>query len=183
MTSVLLQVLGLVFVSNVVLGGFGVSENLRALNNKTVNFMYVLVFVFSVILSVFAFLIALVTSYISIQYALIGVVAVGVFVGTVAFLKSRRNGLNSALSKTVAISMFNSAVLVIPVAISENGLSFGDSLITAVGVSLGFVLISILLRFSMNNLNTKTQPKSFRGLPTALIFLGIIAMTITAIGR
>ena len=182
MTNVLLQILGLAFISNVVLNAFGVSEAVRTHTHKIVHVLYVKIFFFSLILAVGAFLIMHITPHTSIKYGLIGVLTVMVLMGAILFLRMRRPNSISALSKVAALAMFNSAVLVVPLIVISNELSIASAIIAAIGVSLGFIIISVLLRCMVNNLDVASQPKSFRGLPTILIFLGIIAMAITAIG-
>lgn len=59
----------------------------------------------------------------------------------------------------------------------NNSLSFGLSIANAIGTSLGFLLVIFVFSCIRDRLEKSNVPKSFKGLPIALIVVSIMAMT------
>ena len=58
--------------------------------------------------------------------------------------------------------------------------SYGEAMMTALGVGLGFALALALMSGVWEKISNKHVPKAFRGLPIALIAASILSMAVMA---
>lgn len=94
---------------------------------------------------------------------------------------SRR--LFRALKKYVHLSAFNCTVLS---ALFNNTLlegTFWQRVLYAAQIGIGFALAAYLLYANYDKLNSEDIPKSFRGFPIYILYIGIISMLIYTINR
>lgn len=88
-----------------------------------------------------------------------------------------------ALKKYVHLSAFNCTVLS---ALFNNTLLDGtlwQRVLYAAQIGIGFALAAYLLYANYDNLNSEDIPKSFRGFPIYILYIGIISMIIYTINR
>ena len=74
----------------------------------------------------------------------------------------------------------NSAVLGLAVNNAADALSLGESILTALGAGLGFVLAMVLFAGVKSKINERYVPKAFRGLPVMLLAASIISLAFYA---
>lgn len=74
--------------------------------------------------------------------------------------------------------VINGAVL--GLCIHNTELVFGEALVTAFGVGLGFTITMIVFSSLHAKLDEESIPKSFRGLPISLLIAGLIALALLA---
>lgn len=73
----------------------------------------------------------------------------------------------------------NSAVLGLTIN-AMSAASYGEAMVTALGVGLGFALALVLMNGIREKISEKHVPKAFRGLPIALIAASILSMAVMA---
>ncbi len=71
----------------------------------------------------------------------------------------------------------NCAVLGVTLNNITDGYDFVESMISSLGVGLGFLLAMVLFAGVRSKLETDSAPKSFKGLPVTLIAASIVAMS------
>lgn len=92
------------------------------------------------------------------------------------------------IKKFIHLSAFNTAVTGSLLVISENdfisaeGFSLTKYIFAGLESGLGFVLVSLVLSAAIGRLDTSKVPRSFRGLPAMLVYLGIISMAFYSAG-
>ena len=74
----------------------------------------------------------------------------------------------------------NSAVLGLAVNNAADALALGESILTALGAGLGFVLAMVLFAGVKSKINERYVPKAFRGLPVMLLAASIISLAFYA---
>ncbi|HBT64368.1 MAG TPA: hypothetical protein DEB10_06895 [Ruminococcaceae bacterium] len=185
MTDFIKFILAAAVLQNVVLmTGFGSSVMIR-ISKKRTNILP-----FSALLCIFATLTVLVcypldlligTSVISkyIRPLMIVTVTALLYIASVVLLRKRFPEVFSRISRLLPIAAFNNLVIGIALIINHQ---FSVSLPGAIGLSLGacagFLLLSWLTTEGMERLDNPDVPKSFRGLPSVLIYLGILSLAL-----
>ena len=172
-------------LQNVVLiTGFGSSILLRV-SRKRLNILP-----FSIILCIFTTLTTLVcfpldeligTGVVSkwLRPLMIISVTAVLYIVSVLILRSRFQALSNRISRLLTIAAFNNLVIGIAGIVNHQ---FAVTLPGAVGLSLGacagFLLLSWLTAEGMERLDNPDVPKAFRGLPSILIYLGILSLAL-----
>lgn len=109
--------------------------------------------------------------------AIIYVILIGlVYVVTLLLLWEYVNTLFTRIKKYVHLSAFNGAVTGALFANTLTESSFLGYLSFGIGTGLGFMLAAFLLSAVYDNLYSEDVPKSFRGYPLILIYIGILSM-------
>lgn len=72
--------------------------------------------------------------------------------------------------------IINNLFLGVALLVVKNNLSLLDTVVYSIGVSLGFMLISILVSSINYKYRYPEMPKAFRGLPITIMALGLIAL-------
>ena len=91
-------------------------------------------------------------------------------------LKKALPALHASLGVYLPLITTNCAVLGVTINNITDGYNFGESIISSLGVGLGFLLAMVLfagVRSKMENIPT---PKSFRGIPITLVAASIVAL-------
>ena len=91
-------------------------------------------------------------------------------------LKKFIPALHASLGVYLPLITTNCAVLGVTINNITDGYNFGESLISSLGVGLGFLLAMVLfagVRSKMENIPT---PKPFRGIPITLVAASIVAL-------
>ncbi|MDD2418401.1 MAG: Rnf-Nqr domain containing protein [Oscillospiraceae bacterium] len=101
------------------------------------------------------------------------------YIISVFYLKEQHPKLFSRVSRLLPIAAFNNLVFGIALSINHK---FAITLVGALGLSLGacagFLIISWLVAEGMERLDNPDVPKAFRGLPSILIYLGILSLAL-----
>lgn len=92
-------------------------------------------------------------------------------------LKKIMPPLYEALGIYLPLITTNCAVLGTAIKTIDNGFSFGQGIVYAVGVSLGFFIAIIIMAGIREKMETNTDiPKAFQGTPITLITAGLMAI-------
>jgi electron transport complex protein RnfA len=101
------------------------------------------------------------------------------YVFTVIFLYKKYPSLYNRIKRLIPVAAFNNLVIGISIIINHQ---FAVSLLGAIGLSLGtcagFLLLSWLTAEGVERLDNPDVPKAFRGLPSILIYLGILSLAL-----
>lgn len=84
------------------------------------------------------------------------------------------------VKKYVHVSVFNCAVLGALFIQSQIGGTFASYVGYGFGTGLGFLLAGYLLYAANDRLNSPSVPASFRGIPITMIYIGVIALALSA---
>lgn len=76
------------------------------------------------------------------------------------------------------LTTFNTALFSIFYIIGNRNYTFSRSIAYALGTSFGYTIALLLLMFANRRLELSPIPKSFRGLPITLIYMGIISLAL-----
>lgn len=94
-------------------------------------------------------------------------------------LRQALPGLYRRISRLLPLAAFNNLVIGVALIINHQ---FATTLPGAIGLaagsSLGFILLSWLTAEGMERLDNPDIPRSFRGLPATLLYLGILALAL-----
>ena len=90
--------------------------------------------------------------------------------------------LYSALGIYLPLITTNCAVLGVTILNIDEGYSFAESMICAVGAGLGFLLAMVLFSIVRSGMEKARPPKSFEGLPLVLVAAAIVALSFTGFG-
>ena len=97
------------------------------------------------------------------------------------FIKKYSPSLYKTLGIYLPLITTNCAVLGVAQSNTDQGLSFLMSLGSAVGTSIGFLLIIVTFSCIRARLESANTPKAMRGLPIALIVAAIMAMALVGL--
>lgn len=101
-----------------------------------------------------------------------------VYILTLLFIWFCAKGFFKSLRKFVHLSAFNCAVLG---CLFNNGISdapLTERLLSAAYMGVGFMLATYILAINYEKLSSDKVPKSFRGFPASVLYIGIISMVI-----
>lgn len=101
-----------------------------------------------------------------------------VYITTLLFIWFCAKGFFKSLKKYVHLSAFNCAVLG---CLFNNGISgapLPERLLNAAYMGVGFMLATYILAINCERLSNEKVPKSFRGFPASVLYIGIISMVI-----
>ncbi len=81
--------------------------------------------------------------------------------------------------KYLSLSAFNNLVIGIALICNHNfSTSFFGAIGTALGASLGFIILSLLTAEGIERMDNPDIPPAFRGLPIILVYVGLLALAI-----
>ena len=92
------------------------------------------------------------------------------------FIKKYSPSLYQSLGIYLPLITTNCAVLGVVQSNTDQGLTFLNSLANALGTSIGFLMIIVVFSCIRTRLESANTPKTFKGLPIALITAAIMAM-------
>ena len=96
------------------------------------------------------------------------------------FLKKMVPPLYSALGIYLPLITTNCAVMGVTILVQREGYGLVESLLNALGYSLGFFLALLLMAGVRERLDTCRLPKSMAGTPIALVMAGIMSLAFMA---
>ena len=94
------------------------------------------------------------------------------------FIKKFSPSLYKSLGIYLPLITTNCAVLGVAQSNTDQGLTFLQALANGIGTSIGFLLIIVVFSCIRVRLETSNTPKSFKGLPIALITAALMAMAL-----
>ena len=97
-------------------------------------------------------------------------------------LKKFIPALFKALGVYLPLITTNCAVLGVTLNNISDGYTFGESIVSSLGVGLGFLLAMVLFAGVRSRIENCPAPKSFRGLPVTLISASIVALAFYGFG-
>ena len=92
-------------------------------------------------------------------------------------LKKTMPGLYSALGVFLPLITTNCVVLGVAIANIQQGYSLIETLASAIGSSVGFLIAIVFLAAIREKMELANVPKPFRGVPIAMIAIGLMAMS------
>ncbi|MEJ8752048.1 RnfABCDGE type electron transport complex subunit A [Lagierella sp. ICN-221743] len=92
-------------------------------------------------------------------------------------LKKTMPGLYSALGVFLPLITTNCVVLGVAIANIQQGYSLIETLASAIGSSVGFLIAIVFLAAIREKLELANVPKPFKGVPIAMITIGLMAMS------
>lgn len=92
-------------------------------------------------------------------------------------LKKTMPGLYSALGVFLPLITTNCVVLGVAIANIQQGYSLIETLASAIGSSVGFLIAIVFLAAIREKLELANVPKPFKGVPIAMIAIGLMAMS------
>ena len=186
MTELLLYFFAAAVVANLVLStGFGTSMILRIVRHpRDILWFGVTMTYFSVLTVTSGYFVDLVLPqtaelHVVRPLILIGEVAVW-YLLTVLITKLALPKLYARIELWLPMAAFNNIVVgVALIANHQFALGYLGVLGLAIGASLGFTLLSLLVAEAREQLDHSDLPHAFRGLPVLLLWLGLIALAVT----
>lgn len=92
------------------------------------------------------------------------------------FIKKSSPGLYNALGVYLPLITTNCVVLGVTILNIDSGFNFFETIINAVGSSIGFFIAIVFLAAIREKLETSDIPESFQGFPIALVTVGLMAI-------
>ena len=185
MTSLLIFLLAAAFIQNLVLStGFGTSVMLR-MSRKRQNILP-----FSILLCLFTVGTVLVcypldmligTGVVAKWFRPLMIMAVTavLYIAAVLLLKAKFPALYARVSRMLPMAAFNNMVIGVALIVNHQfALSLPGAIGLGIGACGGYLLLSWLTAEGMERLDNPDVPKAFRGLPSVLIYLGILALAL-----
>ena len=180
--SLLLYALLAVFAENLVLtGGIGSSRMLRAARKPRQLLAYgVLICLFSLLVSLCSMLL---NPWISTFYRpelfrplLYAVLAAVCYLVLVLLLKYALPRVYERVQKILPSASLNCIIMALPLIISEKQLTVSQAVGFAAGGAVGFMLAAWLAGEGIRRINNVKMAKSFLGLPSLFLYLGILSL-------
>lgn len=101
------------------------------------------------------------------------------YVGVVMLLMKKLPSIYSRVKRMLPMTVFNNLVIGIVLIVNQKfSTTYLGALGLAFGACLGFLILSWLTEEGMERLDNPDVPKAFRGLPSILIYLGILALAL-----
>ena len=91
-------------------------------------------------------------------------------------IKKYSPSLYKALGVYLPLITTNCAVLGVAQGNTDQALSFGDSMANAIGTGVGFAIVIFIFSAIRYRLDASNTPKSFKGIPIALVTAALMAM-------
>ena len=164
MGEMLPLLLSAAFIQNVVLTtGFGSSVMLRTTRKRRD------ILPFSILLCLFTVLTVL----------MIVMVTALLYIAVALLLKKRFSAVYARVRRLLPMAAFNNLVIGIALIVNHQfAVGLPGALGLAFGACLGFLLLSWLTAEGMERLDNPDVPGAFRGLPSVLIYLGVLALAL-----
>lgn len=182
MTTFLLAIVSSLLINNVLLSRFygvcsflGVSTKVKSALSMGVAVTFVIVLAALICWPLYTYILAPLNlafldtlTYILVIASLVQVVAL--------FIKKYSPTLYKAFGIYLPLITTNCAVLGVVQGNTDSGYTFGQSMASAIGTGLGYLVVIVLFSFIRMRLDETNCPKAFKGVALALITAGIMAM-------
>ena len=188
MTKYILILMGGVLVNNYVLQQFlgicpflGVSKKTKEATGMGLAVTFVMLFATLATYPIYKFI--LVPNDLEYLQTIVFILVIAALVQLVEIvLKRFIPSLFRALGVYLPLITTNCAVLGVTLNNISDGLTFGESIISSLGVGLGFLLAMVLFAGVRSRIENCPAPKCFRGLPVTLISASIVALAFYGFG-
>lgn len=101
------------------------------------------------------------------------------YIGTCLLLDKKLPSVYRNIRRMLPMAVFNNLVIGVALIVNQKfSLSYLGALGMAFGACVGFLLLSWLTAEGIERLDNPDVPKAFRGLPSLLIYLGILALAL-----
>ena len=182
MKELILILMGGVLINNYVLNQFlgicpflGVSKKVGQASGMGAAVIFVMLFATAATWPIFNYvLVPLKLEYLQ---TIVFILVIATLVQFVEILLKRFvPALFNALGIYLPLITTNCAVLGVTINNINDGYNFGESMISSLGVGLGFMLAMLLFAGVRSALDDSNAPKCFKGLPVTLISASIVAL-------
>ena len=188
MTKYILILMGGVLVNNYVLQQFlgicpflGVSKKTKEATGMGLAVTFVMLFATLATYPIYKFI--LVPNDLEYLQTIVFILVIAALVQLVEIvLKRFIPSLFRALGVYLPLITTNCAVLGVTLNNISDGFTFGESIISSLGVGLGFLLAMVLFAGVRSRIENCPAPKCFRGLPVTLISASIVALAFYGFG-
>ena len=188
MTKYILILMGGVLVNNYVLQQFlgicpflGVSKKTKEATGMGLAVTFVMLFATLATYPIYK--LVLVPNKLEYLQVIVFILVIAALVQLVEIvLKRFIPSLFRALGVYLPLITTNCAVLGVTLNNISDGYSFGESVVSSLGVGLGFLLAMVLFAGVRSRIENCPAPKSFRGLPVTLISASIVALAFYGFG-
>ena len=188
MTKYILILMGGVLINNYVLQQFlgicpflGVSKKTKEATGMGLAVTFVMLFATLATYPVYKYL--LVPNKLEYMQTIVFILVIASLVQLVEIvLKRFIPSLFRALGVYLPLITTNCAVLGVTLNNIADGYTFGESIVSSLGVGLGFLLAMVLFAGVRSRIENCPSPKSFRGLPVTLISASIVALAFYGFG-
>lgn len=109
---------------------------------------------------------------------LVALLAIVYLVVMLAAMYSKKYSVQT-LVDTLPSAVFNSIVMMAGIVESMYGMSYVRLTGYAIGTGVGYFLATVLIQEAIDNVGNPDMPKAFVGLPSLLLYIGILAMAFT----
>lgn len=185
MEEMLPLLLSAAFIQNVVLTtGFGSSVMLRTTRKRRDILPFsILLCLFTVLTVLICFpLDALIGTSVVAKWCrplMIVMVTALLYIAVALLLKKRFSAVYARVRRLLPMAAFNNLVIGIALIVNHQfAVGLPGALGLAFGACLGFLLLSWLTAEGMERLDNPDVPGAFRGLPSVLIYLGVLALAL-----
>ena len=180
--SLILILMGGVLINNYVLNQFlgicpflGVSKKVNQASGMGMAVIFVMLFATATTWPIYNFV--LVPLKIEYFQTIVFILVIATLVQFVEIILKRFiPSLHASLGIYLPLITTNCAVLGVTINNITAGYNFPESMISSLGVGLGFLLAMLLFAGVRSKLDDSNAPKCFRGLPVTLIAASIVAM-------
>lgn len=181
--SLILIMMGGVLINNYVLQQFlgicpflGVSKKVNQATGMGVAVTFVMLFATAATWPIYYYV--LVPNSLSYLQTIVFILVIATLVQFVEIILKRFiPSLFKALGVYLPLITTNCAVLGVALNNITDGYNFVESMVSSLGVGLGFLLAMILFAGVRSKIENCPAPKAFKGLPTTLIAASIVAMS------
>ena len=188
MTKYILILMGGVLINNYVLQQFlgicpflGVSKKTKEATGMGLAVTFVMLFATLATYPIYKYL--LVPNKLEYMQTIVFILVIASLVQLVEIvLKRFIPSLFRALGVYLPLITTNCAVLGVTLNNIADGYTFGESIVSSLGVGLGFLLAMVLFAGVRSRIENCPSPKSFRGLPVTLISASIVALAFYGFG-
>lgn len=182
MKELILILMGGVLINNYVLNQFlgicpflGVSKKVDQATGMGVAVIFVMLFATAATWPIYNYvLVPLNLAYLQTIVFILVIATLVQFVEIV--LKRFIPALHASLGVYLPLITTNCAVLGVTINNITDGYNFGESMVSSLGVGLGFLLAMLLFAGVRSRLDDSNAPKCFKGLPVTLISASIVAL-------
>ena len=188
MKELILVIVGAALVNNIILSQFqglcpflGVSKKVDTALGMGAAVIFVIVLASMVTNLIYTFV--LVPTGLTYLQTIAFILVIAALVQLVEmFLKKNMQSLYQALGVYLPLITTNCAVLGVTVLNIDNGYTFAESIVCALGAGFGFMLAMVLFSGVRKRLEDAQPPKCFEGLPITLVAASVTALSFGGFG-
>lgn len=111
-----------------------------------------------------------------IRVLLLVALLVTVYMGILWICRRSPSKIFKAVAEALPSGVFNTVVIMVGITSQMLSMSYGQAVGYAIGTGFGFLLATLLVQESIDRIENPATPPAFVGLPTLLIYIGILSM-------